>query len=267
MTTFITKKTVIFLTCVLAVIVPISGITGCSNQIEPVNLNVLAAGSLSKVLNEVNDLFHQSTGEIKITAIFAASGDLVAQIENGAPADLFISASPSHMNRLEEHGLILTETRMDLLGNKIVLAVPRNSTLEINGFADLSGSDISLIAIGDPQFVPAGEYGKQSIELSGIDFDSLLPKMTLTSNVMQILSYLENESVDAGILFATDVAFSEKVRVVATAPDKVNNKIVYPAAVIATGNIHEAAEQYLNFLSGKEAAAIFEKYGFLVLTE
>lgn len=263
----ITKKSLIFLICIVALIFSIAGITGCSKQSEPITLNVLAAGSLTNVLNEVNDLFHHSLAEIKITAIYAASGDLATQIENGAPADVFISASAKQMDRLQENGLLKTESRLNLLGNRIILAVPHSSTLNIQGFEDLPDSRVQKIAMGDPEFVPAGTYGLDTFKLLDIDYENLLPKMILGSNVGQVLSYLESESVDAGILFATDVAISEKVRTVATAPDEINKNIVYPAAIIAASRNHEAAEQYLNFLAGNEAKVIFEKYGFLAITE
>jgi len=261
------KKRYSILIFLIAILVSGLGITGCNKKSEPVTLNILAASSLSNVLNDINDLFQHSTAEIKITAIYAASGDLVTQIENGAPADIYISASTKQMDDLEKKGLLKSETRINLVGNKIILAVPLNSTLKILGFEDLPDSRVQKIAMGDPGFVPAGSYGREAIELLGLNYEDLLPKTILASNVMQVLSYLENESVDAGILFVTDIAFSEKVRVVATAPDEVNRKIIYPAAILTAGKNYETAKQYLNFLSGKEARAIFEKYGFLVITK
>ncbi len=267
MTTFITKSGVMVVLCVGALIASIAGINGCSTKSQPVTLNILAASSLSNALDDINELFHQSAAEIKITAIYAASGDLATQIENGAPADLFISASTKQMDWLESMGLLLPGTRINLVGNKIVLAVPLSSTLKIEGFEDLPGSGVQKIAMGDPGFVPVGTYGLEAIEMLGIDYESLVPKIILAGSARHVLSYLENEIVDAGILFATDIAFSEKVRAVATAPDEVNKNIFYPAALLKAGKNQEAAKQYLDFLSGNEARTIFEKYGFLVIAD
>ena len=260
------KRFIIFL-ILIAILIAGSGAAGCSKKSDSVNLHILAASSLSAVLSDINDLFQQSTAGIKITAIYAASGDLATQITNGAPADLFISASTKHMDDLEKKGLLKSETRINLVGNRIILAVPLNSTLNILAFEDLPDNRVQKIAMGDPEFVPAGSYGREAIELLGLEYENLLPKTILASNVMQVLSYLENESVDAGILFASDITFSEKVRAVAVAPDDVNSRIIYPAAILAVAKNDSAAKQYLDFLTGKEARAIFKKYGFLFITK
>ncbi|MCJ7806757.1 MAG: molybdate ABC transporter substrate-binding protein, partial [Clostridia bacterium] len=228
------KSSAVFLLIVSLVI----GMLGCSNPKESVTLNVSAAGSLTDAVAEINSLFMQNNASIEILANFAASGDLQTQIENGAPADVFISADARQMNVLEEKELILPETRSDLLNNSIVLIVPEGSTLEIAGFEDLANDEITQIAIGDPEFVPAGSYGRQAFELLGISYEGLLPKLILANNVRQVLSYVESGNVDAGIVVASDAVSSSAVKVVATAPDEINGRIAYPVAVIASsGNI------------------------------
>jgi molybdate transport system substrate-binding protein len=237
---------------------------GCSTE-KPVTLSISAAGSLSEALTEVATLYMEQNNSVQVLTNFAASGDLQTQIENGAPADIFFSANAGSMNRLEEQNLIITETRTDLLTNSIVLIIPANNSGLVDSFAALTSPAIEKIAMGDPDFVPAGKYGLKTLELLDIPYEELLPKLVLGSNVMQVLSYVENGTVDAGILFATDAARSEKISVIATAPDAINDTIVYPAALVATTKNQEQAQHFLGFLSGEEAGPIFKKHGFVLI--
>ncbi len=241
-----------------------STITTTTTTEPPVELNISAAASLTDALNELNALYVSKYPHVTITPNFASSGTLQKQIEQGAPADVFISAAAKQMNALQDGGLILNETRRDLLNNKIVLVVPANSTLNLTSFTDLTGDGVIKIALGDPEFVPAGTYGKQALELLGI-YDEVLPKLILGSDVRQVLGYVEAGNVDAGIVYATDAAITNGVKVVAYAPDEI--KIVYPAAVIKASEKVTAALAYISFLSTDEAIAIFEKYGFTVVSQ
>jgi len=230
-------------------------------QQKPVELNVSAAASLTDAIKAIDDLYMQKNKTVTVVANFAASGTLQQQIEQGAPADVFISAAAKQMNVLQEGGLIINDTRRDLLNNKIVLVVPSNSTLNITDFMDLLNDDVKQVAMGDPEFVPAGTYGKQALDLLGIT-EKLQPKLILGSDVRQVLAYVESGNVDAGIVYSTDAAITDGVKIVADAPDEVNSKIVYPVAIIKSSNKVEAAEAYISFLFSNEAKAIFEKYGF-----
>lgn len=251
---------------VLILIMSLTTLTGaCSNPKTSVILNISAAGSLENALIEINQIFMQKNDSVEILANFAASGDLQMQIENGAPADVFISAAASHMNTLEDKELVLPETRRNLLGNKIALIVPQAGNLNISGFECLLKEEVSKIAMGDPDFVPAGSYGRQTFELLGIPYGELQPKLILGSNVMQVLRYVESGNVDAGILFTSDAVSSNSVRVIATAPDEINAKIVYPAAIIASSKNVKASQEYIDFLFSPEAGVIFAKYGFIIL--
>jgi molybdate transport system substrate-binding protein len=224
-------------------------------------LNISAAASLTDALQEINDLYMQNNGNVKILENFASSGTLLQQIQQGAPADIFISAASSQMNTLQEGGLIIDSTRQNILNNKVVLVAPVNSTLDIVSFNDLVKDDVKKIAIGDPQFVPAGTYGKQAMELLGI-YEQVGAKLILGSDVRQVLGYVESGNVDAGIVYSTDAAITEKVKIVADAPAEINSKIVYPAAVIKSSKNTAEAEAYLNFLLSDDAVTILEKYGF-----
>jgi molybdate transport system substrate-binding protein len=240
-------------------------ISGCSKP-APVELNVSAALSLTDALQEVNDLYMQENENVTIVANFASSGTLQQQIQEGAPVDVFISAAAKQMNTLQDGGLIINETRQDLLNNKVVLVVPTDSTLNIADFTDLLNEDVKQVAIGDPESVPAGTYGKQALDLLGI-YEQVQPKLILCSDVRQVLSYVEAGNVDAGIVFATDAAITDKVKIVADAPAEVNNKIVYPVAVIKASEQVEVAKAYISFLLSSDAKDVFEKYGFSLVNK
>jgi len=236
---------------------------GCSAE-KQVTINIAAATMLTDAMTEINFRLMEQNHNLKIQTNFAASGDLQTQIENGAPTDIFISAAARQMDVLEEKGLILPETRRIIAGNKLVLVVHKDRSLTISSFEDLLKSDIKLIAMGDPGFVPAGSYGLLTFELLGISYDELKPKMVLASSVRQVLSYVENNNVDIGIVYASDAYNSDKVKVVANAPDEINKIIVFPAAVISSSNTIDIAQAYINFLGSREAQEIFKKYGFII---
>jgi molybdate transport system substrate-binding protein len=230
----------------------------------PVELNVSVAASLTDAITAINETYMNENSGVTVVANFASSGTLQKQIEQGAPADVFISAAARQMNALQDEGLILSETRRDLLNNKIVLVVPDKSTLPISSFNDLISDEIDQVAIGDPEFVPAGTYGKQALELLGI-YDKIESRLILGSDVRQVLGYVESGNVDAGIVYSTDAAITGGVKIVADAPAEINSKIVYPVAVVKDTKNVEAAKAYISFLLGIEAKTIFEKYGFVVI--
>jgi molybdate transport system substrate-binding protein len=229
--------------------------------VKAVELNVSAASSLTDALKAVNDLYTQAFPIVKITANFAGSGTLQTQIEQGAPADVFLSADAIRMDNLQKKSLILDGTRQNLLYNKIAMAVPSDSTLGLTSFNDLTLDKVRKVAIGDPKSVPAGTYAQQAFDLLGITA-KVQPKEVLGADVRQVLTYVESGNVDAGIVYSTDALTSVKVKVVASAPDEINAKVVYPAAVIKASQNPEVAKHYLNFLFSAQAKAIFEKYGF-----
>jgi molybdate transport system substrate-binding protein len=225
---------------------------------------VSAAASMTDALQAVNDLYIQKNENVEIVANFASSGTLQKQIEQGAPADVFISAAAKQMNALQEGGLIIDDTRQDLLNNKVVLVVPVNSTLDITDFTDLLNDEVKQVAIGDPEFVPAGTYGKQALDVLGI-YEQMREKLILGSDVRQVLGYVESGNVDAGIVYSTDAAITDKVKIAADAPEEVNSKIVYPVTIIKGSENVAAAEAYISFLFSNEAEVVFEKYGFSVV--
>jgi len=246
--------------CLVALMVSATMLSGCSTA-APVDITVSAAASLTDVITEINALYMEKNSNVTITANFASSGTLQQQIEQGAPVDVFFSAAAKQMDNLQNGDLILVNTRQNVVNNSLVLVVPLDSTLNITSFEDLTTDKVQKIAVGDPSFVPAGNYAKQAFDLLGIT-SQIESKQIIGSDVRQVLTYVETGEVDAGCVYATDALISAGVKVVASAPAEINAKIIYPVAIIKASTNVEAAQAYINFLFTDEAKTIFEKYGF-----
>ena len=234
---------------------------GCKNEAPAITLNISAAASMTDTLKTIDTLYTQSKPNVTLTPNFASSGTLQTQIENGAPADIFISAAATQMDNLQKENLILTDSRKNLLYNSLVMVVPNDSTLGLTSINDVAADKVKKIAIGDPKSVPAGTYTLKAFDELGITA-KVQTKEVLGSDVRQVLTYVESGNVDAGFVYATDALTSTKVKVVANAPADISAQIVYPVAVIKASKSPEAAKDYLNFLFNAQAKAVFEKYGF-----
>jgi molybdate transport system substrate-binding protein len=225
------------------------------------NLTISAAISMKDSLDEVQRDFTAANPSIIVACNYGASGTLQLQIEQGAPVDVYISASPKQMDVLERKGLLLPGTRKNLLRNEIVLVVPKDSRSRVFSFQDLTRPDVKQIALGEPTTVPAGEYAKEVLTYLGI-YGVVKPKAVLAKDVRQVLTYVETGNVDAGIVYSTDAASSSKVKVVATASEKSHAPAIYPVAAIKNSKEPAAARAFEDFLFGAKARAIFQKYGF-----
>ncbi len=216
---------------------------------------------MKDALDEVERDYAAATPGVTIASNYGASGTLQLQIEQGAPVDIYLSASPKQMDNLQAKGLLLEGTRRNLLRNEIVLIVPKDSTSHISSFQDLARPDVKPIALGEPATVPAGEYAKEALTYFGI-YGAVGPKALLAKDVRQVLTYVETGDVEAGIVYSTDAASSSKVKVVAMAPAASHARAIYPVAVIKTSRDPTAARAFEDFLSGAQARAIFQKDGF-----
>lgn len=231
-------------------------------QAKPLELTVSAAASMQDAMKAAGETYTKENLNTTLNYNFGSSGTLQQQIEQGAPVDIFISAAEKQMNALEEKDLLLEGTRKDLLKNEVVLIVPNNGNApDISDFKDLADSKIQRFSIGEPESVPAGQYGKEVL-ISLKIYDQLQPKTVFAKDVRQVLSYVETGNVDAGIVYATDAKISDKVKVVTTAPADTHKPIIYPVAVIKDSKNPEAAKEFVEFLSSDEAQAVFEEYGF-----
>ena len=230
------------------------------------DLTLFAAASTTNAVSEIVGLYKmQGLGNVKTS--FASSSTLAKQIENGAPADIFLSANIKWMDYLEQKGAIQKKTRFDLLGNRIVLIVPSKSNIQNidikQGFDMLSllGTD-GRLALGDPAHVPAGMYGKQALESLGV-WDKISGRIAPMKDVRAALVMVERSETPLGLVYTTDAAISKRVRVAGIFPAKCHPPIVYPIAIVTGGN-SKAGSSFLEFLKTGDARAVFIKYGFEV---
>ena len=236
---------------------------GCNDQsATQIELTVSAAASMQDAIKAVGEAYTEEHPNTEINYNLGSSGTLAQQIEQGAPVDVFISANEEFMNTLEEKDLLLPGTRKDLLKNEVVLIVPNNAnTPKITDFKDLTSGEVKRFSIGQPESVPAGEYGKEVLTSLNI-YNQLEPKTVFAKDVRQVLSYVETGNVDAGVVYATDAQISNGVKVVATAPFDTHKPIIYPAAVLKQTENQDTAKEFVEFLSSDQAKATFEEYGF-----
>jgi molybdate transport system substrate-binding protein len=230
-------------------------------QAQHTDITVSAAISLKDALDAVKQAYASQDASVSLAMNYGASGTLQLQIEQGAPVDVFVSAAPKQMDALESKGLLLEGTRKDLLRNEIVLIVPNDSTVAVTGFQDLAKPEVKKVALGEPVAVPAGKYAQEVLTHLGI-YEQVNAKAVLAKDVRQVLTYVESGDVDAGIVYKTDALSSSKVKIVAQATADSHSPVIYPVAVLKTTKNAPAAKAYEDFLSGAQARAIFEKYGF-----
>jgi molybdate transport system substrate-binding protein len=229
------------------------------------DLTLSAAVSLKGALEEIVHLYGVEHPGVTVHFNLGASGTLQRQIEQGAPVDIFISASPKEMDSLESQGLLLPGTRKNLAKNSVVLIVPAGAS-QISGFSDLVKPAVRSIAIGEPQTVPAGRYAQEVLTHLNL-YDQLKPKLVLAKDVRQVLTYVETGNADAGIVYATDAKISQKVSVIATAPQDSHSRVLYPGAVLKNSANPAVAKTFLEFLAGDKARAAFEKFGFVTIRD
>ena len=232
-------------------------LTGCRSP-HRTTLTLSVAASLQDSISEIEGAY-QSHHAVDFRNNFGASGTLAREIEQGAPVDAFIAAGSKPVDQLQAEGLLLQSSRVDLLRNSLVLIAPSGSGL--SGFEELAQKQVRTVALGDPASVPAGQYGKQALEALHL-YDGLRSKIVLGKDVRQVLTYVETGDADAGLVYSTDALNSQRVRVVAVAPDGSHDPVVYPVAEIATSRNELAAREFIAFLRSPAAKSIFERHGF-----
>jgi molybdate transport system substrate-binding protein len=234
------------------------------NQSSQVNLTISVAASLQDAAQEIKSAYTGQNPQTTITYNFASSGTLQKQIEEGAPVDLFISAGKKQMDALSEKGLIITDSRKDLLENDLVLIVKDDSN--ISDFEGLKNESIKKIGIGTPETVPAGKYAKETLTSLNL-WEELQPKMVLAKDVRQVLTYVETGNVDAGLVYRSDAMVGKNIKIAAIAPDSSHKPIVYPVAILNNSQNQEEIKKFADFLFSEQAASIFQKYGFKSLSK
>ena len=241
---------------------------------ESVDLVVFAAASMTETLTEIAEMYKEVAPNVNITYNFDSSGKLLTQISEGADCDLFISAAPQQMNAMDGSliddkdknpdglDLIVTDSRIDLLENKVTLAVPEGNPKGVESFdqlAELLKSGDIMLAIGNSD-VPVGQYTEKIFACYGLDEAALTDCLTYGNNVKEVTTQVSEASTDCGIIYATD-ACSAGLTVVDSATAEMCGQVIYPAAVLK-GEKEEAAQAFLDYLQTADAMSVFESVGF-----
>ena len=258
-------------------------LTGCgrtntdtnADASEKTELVVFAAASMTETLNQIKTDYEAQHKDITLTYNFDSSGTLKTQIQEGAICDVFISAAQKQMDQLdaskdntanpEQLDFINSDSRMDLLENKVVLVVPENNSENINSFDDLKSkleSGDVLLAMGNSD-VPVGQYTQKILQYWGLDEKALADagEITYGSNVKEVTTQVSEGSADCGVVYYTD-AYSAGLKIVGEATEEMCGKTIYPAAVMKNSEHPEQAQEFLAYLSSDAAAKVFEKVGF-----
>lgn len=261
-------------------------LTGCGRTNTNTNadaskkteLVVFAAASMTETLNQIKTDYEAQHKDITLTYNFDSSGTLKTQIQEGATCDVFISAAQKQMDQLdaskdntanpEKLDFINSDSRMDLLENKVVLVVPENNPKNINSFDDLKSkleSGDVLLAMGNSD-VPVGQYTQKILQYWGLDEKALADagEITYGSNVKEVTTQVSEGSADCGVVYYTD-AYSAGLKIVGEATEEMCGKTIYPAAVMKNSEHPEQAQEFLAYLSSDAAAKVFEKVGFVAV--
>lgn len=232
---------------------------------KDVELTVFAAASMTETLTEIKGAYEKDHPGVTLTFNFDSSGTLLTQIQEGAECDLFISAAPKQMNALDEAGSLADGSRINLLENQVVLCVPEGNPKGIESFDALAQAlkdgDI-LMAMGNSD-VPVGQYTQEILAHYGLDEAELASagRITYGSNVKEVTTQVSEASVDCGVIYCTD-AFSAGLTVVDSATSEMCGQVIYPACVLKDSKNAEAAQAFLDYLTGDAAMAVFQNVGF-----
>jgi molybdate transport system substrate-binding protein len=258
----IIKSTIAFLLLSTFVALLAPQIGAAADQQE---LTVSAAISLKNTFEEIGKLFEAEHKGVKVTFNFGASGDLVRQIEGGAPVDVFASAAQKDMDEAEKKGLILPNSRINFAGNNVVLITPAGSKIPIKTFEGLGLDQVEKIAMGNPKTVPAGRYAEEVFVYYKM-LPAIKKKLIYAENVRQVLDYVARGEVDAAVVYTTDAMVKAKdIRVVTTAPEDSHKPVIYPAAVVKGTNKEIIAKTFISFLISGEVKKVLEKHGFKLI--
>lgn len=253
----------IALSVVLAMSVLVLASCESEETADKPEVTVLAAASLTDSLDEIITEYEKDA-DCTITPSYAGSGDLVQQIEGGAPCDIFISASKANMDQLEDGGYIDTETRQDMLTNTLTLIATAEKKDAVS-MDSLTSDEVGTIAVGEPETVPAGKYASQVFDNMKIA-DQLTDKIVYAKDVRAVLNYVETGDADCGFVYKTDALLLDEENgvIIEDVDSSLHDPIVYPAAIMKEAPQAESAADFYEFLQTDFAKEVFEKYGFNV---
>ncbi|KAM3109697.1 molybdate ABC transporter substrate-binding protein [Phormidesmis sp. 146-33] len=256
------KRFLIFLIATLTGLSLAIGLRFVQSELAQANPTLLisAAASLKEVLEEIKPLYQKNHANLNLTFSFGASGSLLQQIEQGAPADIFISAAKRQVDTLDQQGALVPDTRTNIAMNRLVLIVPKGSS--VTSLDSLKQPQIKRIASGEPRSVPVGQYTEQVLQK--LNLLAVKPKLVYANSVRQVLASVESGNADAGFVYATDAKISDQAKVAVVVDESAHSPIVYPAAVLERSKSIDAAKAFLQYLSSSEAKSVWRKHGFVV---
>ncbi|QDX95555.1 molybdate ABC transporter substrate-binding protein [Brevibacillus laterosporus] len=235
--------------------------TDPKSQQAKTEIFVSAAASMTDVLQDVKKEYETKHPDVTLTYNFGGSGKLAQQIEQGAPSDLFISASSKDMNSLKEKSLIAEDSLTKLVTNEMVLIAPKESTISVDSFEKITPALVKQFAIGEPSSVPVGRYTEEALTKLGL-WEKMKPTMVYAKDVRQVLTYVESGNAELGVVYKSDALTSDKIKILATANQEWHSPIVYPAALVKVTKHQKEAQEFLTFLTTDFSKSAFEKYGF-----
>lgn len=241
-------------------------LVGCTNgdgdsSAEKVELHISAAASLTDALDEFKGIYEKEHETVELTFMYGGSGKLAASIENGAPADVFLSASKEDMDNLENKDLLDVSTRQNFAENRLVLIANEESDSTITSFEEIDPEAIDHFVIGEPETVPVGRYTKEVFDHLEL-WEPMQDKLVLASDVRQVLTQVELGNADYGVVYSSDASISDKVKVIAESNSSWHRPIVYPGGVLKESKHADEAQRFLNALLGEQGQEILGKYGF-----
>ena len=253
---------------VLSAMALVLALAACGGGSKDVELTVFAAASMQETLTEIGENYKKDHSNVTLVFNFDSSGTLQTQIEEGAVCDIFISAGQKQMNALADGGYVQTDSRFDLLENKVALAVPEGNPAGINSYDDLKSAleaGTIVLAMGNSD-VPVGQYTQKILEYFGLDEESLANAGCITygSNVKEVTTQVSEALVDCGIIYGTD-AFSAGLTVVDTATEEMCGQVIYPAAVLSGSEHMDESNAFLDYMRSADGAKVLESVGFTPL--
>ena len=237
--------------------------SGCTKKTtEQTTIKFAAAASLEKMFEQkLIPMYKKHNHQAKLEGIYGGSGALQVQIEQGLDVDVYISASEKQMQALKTKQIVTSE--IPLLRNELVLIAPKNSNNSIISFSDFAKAEHP--AIGDYKYVPAGQYAKEALTKLGL-WQDIASKVSMGSNVVEVLNWVAQGSADAGIVYATDAASNKNVKVLAVLPQGILKKpIVYPLGVLKKNEAKPHVQSFVDFLQSKEAQTVYKEFGFGII--
>ncbi|MEK5320999.1 molybdate ABC transporter substrate-binding protein [Paenibacillus sp. FSL L8-0644] len=234
-----------------------------SKKAETVELTISAAASLTDALKEIQHSYELTHTGIQLNFNFGGSGALEKQIEQGAPSDLFLSASKKNLKSLVDQQLIESNKQKTWLTNELVAVIPADGTMNIASVTDLTKREVKKVVIGIPESVPAGNYAQEALTKAKL-WDTLQSKLVQAKDVRQVLQYVETGNADVGFVYKTDALTSQKAKIAFAVDSKTYSPVEYPIGIIKGSKHIQEAEDFYAYLQSQESLNIMAKYGFTI---